>query len=246
MKWAFVLGFLFFTNFEIYADKDKTTLYASIHEVPIKENGEELIDLRNQSNIAYCSKLLLKNPACTQMRKTVYEKLCIAQELLPKGWRFEVAVGLRSLQIQKTLFNRMYEQVRKKNPSWTEKELFIETSKFVAPVKTWEGVLNIPPHSTGGALDLVIIDQQGRYIDMGVDIEWTNINNPINKELIQTDSPLISAEARQNRYIMGKVLSAVGFVNYPAEFWHWSYGDRRWAFVNNEKHSIYGPINEGL
>jgi D-alanyl-D-alanine dipeptidase len=244
MKWIFVFSVLFFGALEVHASH-KTNIHASIREVPIKENGEELVDLRSQSIIIYRFKSLLKNPVCTQIRKSVYEKLCRAQKLLPQGLRFEVSIGLRSLKVQKHLFDNMHEEVRKKFPNFCEKELFMETSKFVAPVETWEGTPNVPPHSTGGAVDLVLIDEQGKYVDMGIDME-KELNNPFNKEIIQTDSTLISVEARKNRAIMAKALSSLGFVNYSAEFWHWSYGDRRWAFINNEEYSIYGPIAEEL
>ena len=30
--------------------------------------------------------------------------------------------------------------------------------------------------------------------------------------------------------------------NYPAEWWHWSYGDRYWAFQNNG-FAIYSAID---
>jgi D-alanyl-D-alanine dipeptidase len=40
------------------------------------------------------------------------------------------------------------------------------------------------------------------------------------------------------------VLSAQGLVNYPTEWWHWSYGDRYWALVTGAPHAPYGPIVE--
>jgi D-alanyl-D-alanine dipeptidase len=240
MKRFFIVSALLCMSGAVSATENQMDLYKSIREVPIQEKGEELIDLRNQSIIAYDANFLVDNPGCTQMRKTVYEKLCAAQKLLPSGLRFELNVGLRSLSIQEKLFNEMYEKIKQKFPRKNKQELFEETSKFVAPVKTWEGNQNIPPHSTGGAIDVILIDQQGGCVDMGEDP-----NDPFNPVVIQTDSNLISREARKNRDIMAAALSAVGFVNYPAEFWHWSYGDRRWAFATHAKYSFYGPISFG-
>ena len=34
---------------------------------------------------------------------------------------------------------------------------------------------------------------------------------------------------------MSRALSTAGFVNYPTEYWHWSYGDRYWAFAKRQK-----------
>jgi len=36
-------------------------------------------------------------------------------------------------------------------------------------------------------------------------------------------------------------MAAAGFVNYPSEWWHWSYGDRYWAFTTGPSHARYGP-----
>lgn len=55
-----------------------------------------------------------------------------------------------------------------------------------------------------------------------------------------TSSKVISAQEQENRKIMSDALSKVGFVNYSTEYWHWSYGDRYWAYHKNEPHAIYG------
>ncbi len=39
---------------------------------------------------------------------------------------------------------------------------------------------------------------------------------------------------------MSDALNVVGFVNYPTEYWHWSYGDRYWAYVKQQPFAIYG------
>ena len=36
--------------------------------------------------------------------------------------------------------------------------------------------------------------------------------------------------------------AAAGLVNYPTEWWHWSYGERYWAFSAGADHAVYGPI----
>lgn len=61
---------------------------------------------------------------------------------------------------------------------------------------------------------------------------------------VYTNSSNISKTARQNRQLMIEVLEKEGFVNYPAEWWHWSYGDRYWAFVKKEPFAFYESIIE--
>jgi D-alanyl-D-alanine dipeptidase len=36
-------------------------------------------------------------------------------------------------------------------------------------------------------------------------------------------------------------MEGAGFVNYPTEWWHWSYGDRYWTFVVGAPQARYGP-----
>jgi hypothetical protein len=51
----------------------------------------------------------------------------------------------------------------------------------------------------------------------------------------------ISKEARANRKLLGSVLTSAGLVNYPTEWWHWSFGDRYWALITGEAAALYGP-----
>ena len=42
--------------------------------------------------------------------------------------------------------------------------------------------------------------------------------------------------------IGGTVLCGAGLVNYPTEWWHWSYGDRYWALMTGATAAVYGPV----
>jgi D-alanyl-D-alanine dipeptidase len=97
---------------------------------------------------------------------------------------------------------------------------------------------NIPPHSTGGAIDIYLIDTKGHPVDMVIQVkDWMEDTDG---SLSQTNSQIISQEAQEHRKIMNHVLLAVGFINYPTEYWHWSFGDRSWAYQTGYSHAIYG------
>ena len=49
--------------------------------------------------------------------------------------------------------------------------------------------------------------------------------------------------ARANRDLLASCLVAAGLVNYPTEWWHWSYGDRYWAFSTGSTAALYGPVD---
>ncbi|WP_338682009.1 M15 family metallopeptidase [Streptomyces acidiscabies] len=55
------------------------------------------------------------------------------------------------------------------------------------------------------------------------------------------DLTLVTPAARENRRVLGEALSTAGLVNYPTEWWHWSYGDRYWALVTGAPTALYGP-----
>lgn len=207
--------------------------------IPIVENHEPLVDLKNQTVIAYGpSPEVPNNTDYTNMRQTVYEKLIKAQSALPEGLKFCLYEGYRSLSLQDKLFKARYLKVQNLQPEWSYDQIFEEATKFISPLINMDESKNIPPHSTGGAIDVYLIDETGKMVDMGIQIkDWMEDTDG---SLSQTDSHHISAKAQHYRNIMSKALSTVGFINYPMEYWHWSYGDRYWAYQTGQSHAIYG------
>lgn len=221
--------------------KMRTICDPAVVAVPIEECHDPLVDLRKEGRILFGPPPERPDNVCyTKMRQIVYEKLCEAEKLLPQGIRFCLYEGWRSLELQGELFNTMYENNRNHYPEMNPKEVFLETTKLVSPVTLLDGTRNVPPHSTGAAIDLYLVDRAGNRLDMGIATdEWTLDTGA---RLSITDSPHISDEARRNRAIMSRALVQVGFINYPFEYWHWSYGDRYWAFSVGSSHALFGPI----
>ncbi len=210
-----------------------------ILSIEIRENEDPFLDLRDQKIISFGpSPEIPNNNDYTKMRKEVYDRLVLAQSMLPDGIRLRLYEGHRSLALQEKLYTDRYNKVKEANPSWNQEEIFQETTKLVAPVINLDGSLNVPPHSTGGAVDVYLIDERGNKLDMGMNADdWVNDLDGI---LSKTDSKAISEQAIHNRKIMSEVLEKAGFVNYPTEYWHWSYGDRYWAYHTGKEYAIYG------
>ena len=207
-----------------------------IIKIPIKDNGEKLIYIKD-----FCPEIAIKLAPYIKkeskkirkdaifIRESVAKRLRVAQNNLPKGYRLMLRCGYRALSIQKKMYNRMYNKLKKKNPQWNKEKLKDETSKLIAPIDI------VPPHSTGGAIDISIVNPHGKELDMG-----TKIGIFIKETY--TDSNKISRTAKKNRKLLISVMKKAGFVNYPTEWWHWSYGDRYWAAVSKKKYSIYKGI----
>ncbi len=79
---------------------------------------------------------------------------------------------------------------------------------------------------------------------MGIEVkDWMDDEDG---SLSLTASQKISAEAKTYRKVMSDALESVGFVNYPHEYWHWSYGDRYWAHQTGHAFALYGSAEEEL
>lgn len=239
----FVLSLLLVGNVYAY----ESYLYiadSDITSVPIKSNKEEMIDLTLQKDIAYGQPpLYAKNKEYTKIRKTVYEKLKQAQAKLPPGMKFCVYEGFRKIGAQEHLFRTHFQQVQATQPEASYETVFKETSRLIAPARKLDGTENIAPQFTGGAIAVYLIDEKGNPLEMGIlPQDWYK---DVGGALSRTTSTKVSKLAQRNRHIMSEALRAVGFVNYPALYWHWSYGDQYWAYHTHHGHAIYDAWQKG-
>jgi zinc D-Ala-D-Ala dipeptidase len=206
--------------------------------IPIHENHEPMVDLREHPGIVFGqSPEIPDNTDYTKVRKTVYEKILQAQKLLPPGLHFCLFEGYRSLSTQKMIFDNRFAKIKRLHPDWTDSQIFLESTRLVSPVAHLDGSKNIPPHSTGGAFDIYLLDAKGNPIEMGIHPRDWMLDNDGSISL--TASTKISPTAQANRKIMSAALAAVGFANYTSEYWHWSYGDRYWAYQKGKAAAIY-------
>lgn len=204
-------------------------------KIVVKDNGEKLVNIKTHCpdiiiNIDPKSQKVQKLPiGVSYSREDVAKKLNKAQKLLPKGYRLMIWSAHRELKIQKKLYQDQYLILKKENPTWKESKLAKETDKYVSPVEI------IPPHTTGGAIDLTIIDSSGKQLDMGTALDTFDKKSNLYAKNI-------SKEAKTNRELLISIMLKAGFVNYPPEWWHWSYGDRYWAAEKNKRYSIYESL----
>jgi D-alanyl-D-alanine dipeptidase len=103
-------------------------------------------------------------------------------------------------------------------------------SRLVAP-------LTVAAHVTGAAVDLTLVDSRGVELDMGTSIDADRAS----ADTGAADADLLEP-VRARRALLARVLTDAGLVNYPSEWWHWSYGDRYWALVTGADAALYGPV----
>jgi D-alanyl-D-alanine dipeptidase len=216
----------------------KITLIADpkVLAMPIVENNEPLVDIIQYPQIILSKKdscPYQKAPSYSKVRKTVADLLVQAAKYLPKGIQFYLEEGHRSLSVQKIIFDEYYQKLLLNHPNWDKETLFCETTKYVAPPE------RNAPHSTGGAIDISLVTESGEKIDMGPDMNETPDQNQ-NRNFTYASN--ISAAVKANRKILIETLTRFGFVNYPTEWWHWSFGDRYWAYHAKKEFALYGSI----
>jgi D-alanyl-D-alanine dipeptidase len=202
-----------------------------IAAIPAGEDGDPLVDMREVPELLLDNRAAAPDGAYAHLRAAVVERLLRAQRTLPDGLRLLVVEGYRQLDAQRAIFAGYRAELHELHPDWDDARLHVETSKFISPAE-------VAPHATGGALDLTLCTHDGVELDMGTVLDATP---EASGNACFTAAPHISAEARANRDILSAALSGAGLVNYPTEWWHWSYGERYWALMTNAPATRYGP-----
>ncbi|SEC64854.1 D-alanyl-D-alanine dipeptidase [Streptomyces sp. 3213] len=204
---------------------------ARVAAVPVEECGEPLVDVRDVLLVDDRKNKDSDTGAELLLRQGVLDRLVQAQALLPDGLRLLFVEGYRPPALQRRYFEDYADELRAANPDWSADRIRSAASRYVSPPE-------IAPHTAGAAVDLTLADADGRELDLGTPM---NANPEQSAGACYTEADNITAEARANRAVLGRALGAAGLVNYPTEWWHWSYGDRYWALTTGAPAALYGP-----
>jgi D-alanyl-D-alanine dipeptidase len=193
-----------------------------VHAVPVRDAGEPLVRLPETIS-----------PTRALVRRSLATRLRNAQAHLPAGLGLLVVEGHRSTADQQRILDAYEAQVRTAYRDADDAEVARLTSRFVSPMA-------VAPHVAGAAVDLTLVDVCGDQLDLGT---------PIDATPEQSDGRCwfaaagIGADARAHRQLLARVLGNQGLVNYPTEWWHWSFGDRYWALMTGAPAALYGPVD---
>ena len=201
-----------------------------VSQIPVVDNGEPLVDL-GEAGFLIDGRKSDPAGAFRQYRAGAAERLARAEKLLPAGLRLLVVEAYRPPNLQREYFEGYREELALLNPEHTAEQLRTAASRFVSPPE-------IAPHSAGAAIDLTLCDAEGRELDMGTPM---NANPEESGGRCYTESAGLEPRVVENRAILVDAMHSAGFVNYPTEWWHFSYGDRYWALVSRRPEALYGP-----
>jgi D-alanyl-D-alanine dipeptidase len=188
----------------------------------VVENHDPMVPLPTNENLFY------KDGKAFMGRKEMIERLVeAAKNLSEQGYRLHIYQTYRSPEEQAKKRVQQYEELRKRHHNVAEEDILRMLNKAVARVGGG--------HQTGGAVDLCLCDKEGRDLDMGAAYREHTPKTA-------TRCKSLSATQCQNRRILLEAMQQAGFVNYPAEWWHFSYGDKLWAAYSGHYSACYGII----
>ncbi|MDD3669196.1 MAG: M15 family metallopeptidase [Alphaproteobacteria bacterium] len=168
-----------------------------------------------------------------RLRAYTYRQLLQAKARLPAGVVLMVFEGYRPLSAQKKLWDDIMLKMRAAHPALApdSEELMALCNRFVAnPYRQGSG------HQSGAAVDVALCDSDGRLLDMGGAVRGF-------EDTAAFDCPALSETAKANRRVLKEAMASAGFVNYPAEWWHYSFGDRLWAKLTGSPIAIFGQVD---
>ena len=182
------------------------------------------------------------------LRSQVIEALIQAQRNLQQqypGWKIHIFDAYRPVAVQQFMVDYTFKFLLQ------EKGLTLDQLSPTQAENLWQQVYQIwavpsedlvtpPPHSTGGAIDITLVDDGGQLLDMGGEIDELSLRS-------QPNYYAHSRESRQQKYhqrreLLKTIMTQAGFLRHPGEWWHFSLGDQMWAWQSQTAIAYYGRI----
>ncbi|MGK7873937.1 MAG: M15 family metallopeptidase [Xenococcaceae cyanobacterium] len=219
----------------------------SYHQIPIQECGEPLVPIPLEQFAVESPHPYEKLGANYggrspyYLRQGVLNSLIKAQTQLQQhysGWRIKIFDAYRPVEVQQFMVDYTFASVVQAQ-SLNSDKLSPEQHQSI-----WEQVYQIwavpsddpatpPPHSTGAAIDVTLVDANGETVDMGSEIDELSARS-------HPDYYANSISEEQQKYharrqLLKEVMRAGGLCRHPGEWWHFSLGDQMWAWQYNQE-----------
>jgi D-alanyl-D-alanine dipeptidase len=175
------------------------------------------------------------------LRSSVLDCLLTAQLQLQKNypnWKILIFDAYRPVEVQQFMVDYSFNQLLKErglNPDHLSAEqrqlILTEVYQFWASPSL--DPATPPPHSTGAALDITLVNDIGTVLNMGSEIDEISPRSYPN--YFENSSDPTEKSYHQNRQILSEVMKTAGFQQHPNEWWHFSWGDQLWAWLTNQQ-----------
>ncbi|PHJ59470.1 D-alanyl-D-alanine dipeptidase [Nostoc linckia z18] len=220
------------------------------HQIPIFECGEPLVAIPLELFAVESPHPYEKlganygDRSPYYLRQSVVENLIAAQnylELLHPQWRIQIFDAYRPIAVQQFMVDYSFAQAVQER-GLTGVELSPNQSQEI-----WQAVYEIwavpsfdektpPPHSTGAAVDVTLVDDSGEIVNMGSPIDEMS-GRSLPDYYANSEHPE-AEKYHTRRQLLRDVMLKAGFQRNPKEWWHFSYGDQMWAWLNNQSNPV--------
>lgn len=176
------------------------------------------------------------------LRRSVLAALQAAQRQLQvdhAGWRIQIFDAYRPIAVQQFMVDHTAQSLSQERGldiddlSEGERQALMErVHQFWASPST--NPKTPPPHSTGAAVDVTLVDGTDEPINMGAPIDEVSGRSHPDYYQAREDSEGQSIHA--HRCLLRRVMISAGFQQHPNEWWHFSLGDQLWAWSMSQLH----------
>jgi D-alanyl-D-alanine dipeptidase len=204
-------------------------------DIPIIENHEPLVDVSTYPFVIdpVYYRLGYSADPVVRLRKGVAGKLLQIQEGFGGKYRFKIWDGYRPRSVQDAIYSAYQAEVTAAHPDWTHEDIIVQVETFVTKASDRQ---RIPPHATGGTIDLTLVEAEGNELDMGTEFDSFN---PEAASMYFEDN-VLDERIRNNRRILREAMAKADFRVDDDEWWHFDYGNQIWATVLGRPHAFYG------
>lgn len=175
------------------------------------------------------------------VREGVRDRLLVAHETLQKicpGWKIQIFDAFRPVAVQQYMVDYTFVEVVKEKGFNSETLTETQREEILQEVYQFWAMPNLnpktpPPHSTGAAIDVTLIDETGAIVDMGSLIDEISPRSFPNH--FAESSNFAEQRYHEHRMILDRAMSSAGFKRHWNEWWHFSYGDQVWAWIMTQE-----------
>ncbi|PWA08807.1 M15 family metallopeptidase [Flavobacterium laiguense] len=160
--------------------------------VNLKEYSQDFVyDMKYATEDNFLKAKVYDCAKCYLRYKTVKALILVNERLMKKGFKIKLFDCYRPLDIQKKMWAIVSNPIYVANPS------------------------NGSIHNRGGAVDITLVDLNGKELDMGTAFDYFGIE-------ASHDYPNFSKEIKNNRKLLKKNMEKEHFNSFDSEWWHYN------------------------
>ena len=166
------------------------------------------------------------------VRTDVLNRLKEAADSLGDQYKLVLRAGHRPVEVQEKLLELCAKDYKGENPGVSDEDALSHARTFVD-----DPSLTLPSHCGGGSVDVELYDVTlNSLVDFGSPRD-------LDDDISYLHSNRITPKQKENRMLLLKSMLNAGFASCYSEWWHFSYGDKTWAWFYGKQDSLYDFIS---